>query len=170
MQLGIEVPRTRWVRDSVPRGNYKHVPHALYTIIKRETFFGLYSGYVANLITGCMFSSIQFMLYEEFVTCRSSTDVAFAGLFSGALSGFLTNPFDVIGTRLMVQGCSYGEKSRIIKFGYLESLFELTSREGFRGLFRGVLPRVLWCAPFSGLSFMLYEYSKCVLDGHYMVR
>ena len=164
MQLGVHVPR-RWVRTSVPEGNYKHVPHALYTILRSEGLHGLYSGYCANLITGCMLSSIQFMLYEEFVTSRHSTkDTMLAGCLAGACAGFLTNPLDVIGTRIMVQGQGECLSSRNV-LGYRACFQELYKVEGMRGLFRGAMPRVMWCAPFSGLSFALYEYSKRVLEG-----
>ena len=52
-----------------------------------------------------MLSSIQFMLYEEFVgtnivTVRKYRD----GCLAVREAGFLTNPLDVIGTRIMVQG------------------------------------------------------------------
>ena len=153
--------------------NHKHtitkqqVPHALYTILKSEGLYGLYSGYSANLITGCMLSSIQFMLYEEFVTLRHSPkDTMYSGCLAGACAGFLTNPLDVIGTRIMVQGqgeCLSSSGKDVL--GYRACFQELYKAEGMRGLFRGAMPRVLWCAPFSGLSFALYEYSKRVLEG-----
>ena len=166
MQLGVHVPR-RWVRTSVPEGNYKHVPHALYTILRSEGLHGLYSGYCANLITGCMLSSIQFMLYEEFVgeNRHSTKDTMLAGCLAGACAGFLTNPLDVIGTRIMVQGQGECLSSRKDVLGYRACFQELYKVEGMRGLFRGAMPRVMWCAPFSGLSFALYEYSKRVLEG-----
>jgi solute carrier family 25 (mitochondrial iron transporter), member 28/37 len=176
MQLGTNVPRY-WVRSSVPEGNYKHAPHAIWTIGRLEGVSGLYAGYAANLLTGCLLSATQFMLYEQFkkylcvnIATPRTRETMSAGVLAGAMAGWITNPFDVIGTRIMVQGKgglllleNKDSSSTTELRNYRACFLELFKSEGYRGMFRGAVPRVLWCAPFSGISFAVYEYSKSVL-------
>ena len=52
-----------------------------------------------------MLSSIQFMLYEEFVgENRLTRRIHISRLFGSHVRWILTNPLNVIGTRIMVQG------------------------------------------------------------------
>lgn len=91
-----------------------------------------------------------------------------AGAMAGSIAGFVTNPLDVIGTRIMVQGRG-GLASSSTSFAlgtvsnYRDCFQQLILREGFTGLWRGGLPRVLWCASFSALSFSVYEAAKAWL-------
>jgi hypothetical protein len=55
----------------------------------------------------------------------------------------LTNPFDIVKTRLMVQ-----EKSGVQKYrGLLHGLVTIPREEGFLRLYRGLLPRVMRVPP-----------------------
>jgi len=74
-----------------------------------------------------------------------------SGAVSGCLSSLLTFPADTVRRRMQVRGLvrhgsdSVAESARIFK------------AEGFKGLYRGILPELLKVTPMVGLTFMTYE-------------
>lgn len=96
-----------------------------------------------------------------------------AGAMAGSLAGFLTNPLDVVATRMMVRGTggprsgetasvstSASMTARSATGEYRHCIRHLYVKEGFVGFFRGAVPRVLWCTPFSAISFSVFEKAR----------
>lgn len=77
--------------------------------------------------------------------------VALSGVMAGVLSYGITNPFDLVRTRMVLQQEVYGEKR------VLSVLRAVVRNEGLAALFKGVVPRVLSAAPASAIGSFTYE-------------
>ena len=92
----------------------------------------------------------------------------YKGLFAGFCSAVVTNPFDVARTRLQVDGAlaihEEGPKARIqYKYhGLIGCMKTMVRQEGLGVLAKGMVPRILYMAPISGLAFSVYELCKRV--------
>jgi Mitochondrial carrier protein len=81
----------------------------------------------------------------------------FSGFVAGGIAAGLTNPIDVITTRLMIQ-------DRDGKFGQgAIQVLKTTLSESPFALWRGALPRMIQIAPLMAIQFSLYEYFKGLL-------
>ena len=85
---------------------------------------------------------------------------------------FFTTPFDVAKTRLMTQVKSVGEKTNDFYYrGTFDCLKRVYLEEGWRALFAGVGPRVMWislggAAFFTAYEFVRNTFSKVLDDNH----
>ena len=87
-------------------------------------------------------------------------DTLLCGCISGGLAAALTNPLDVVTSRLMVQDGSTGYGGN----NMLTMLRAILKKEGPTALWRGTLPRVAQTAPLSAISFAVYEAMKSYLS------
>lgn len=87
---------------------------------------------------------------------------------SGAFAAAATSPLDVVKTRLQVM-------QQPASSGLLSVLGDIVREERFRGLFRGVGPRVMIAAPSAAISWGTYEtirgtlhqrWCSCSRDGY----
>mgnify|MGYP006204675527 CR=1 FL=1 len=78
------------------------------------------------------------------------------GTIGGAPGDNLT-PVDVVKTRLQTQG-------DIIKYhGILDTSKVIYQNEGYRGFFKGSVPRMMYFAPSAAITWCVYEYCKKIL-------
>eukprot|EP00941_MAST-03F_sp_MAST-3F-sp1_P001332 g1332.t1 len=154
--------------SSIQKKNYSGVFDALLSVTRREGLRGLYSGYGPCLITDCTYSALQFVLYEKLkkilqkkrniYESENATlqvqDTLFVGAVSGGIAGALSNPLDVITTRLMVQG----EKK--VYRNAVHCCMSMLKKEGPQSLLRGLIPRVIHIAPMASITFAVYEQIK----------
>lgn len=105
---------------------------------------GFYRGYVTTVLREIPFAFIQYPLWEilkkkvcafreiDPTDCSrtiSSTDSLLCGAVAGAVAGFLTTPFDVAKTRIIL-----AEKTDLLASGnILVALRDVYSRNGLRG-------------------------------------
>ena len=82
---------------------------------------------------------------------RMAVVVALSGVLAGAIAYALTNPMDLVRTRMILQQETYGKKH------VLSVLREVARREGVKSLFKGVVARVMSAAPASALGSFTYE-------------
>ncbi len=82
---------------------------------------------------------------------RMAFVVALSGVLAGVVAYGLTNPMDLVRTRMILQQETYGER-RVL--GVLRAV---ARREGLAALFKGVVPRVMSAAPASALGSFTYE-------------
>ncbi|KNC98556.1 uncharacterized protein SPPG_06245 [Spizellomyces punctatus DAOM BR117] len=126
--------------------------------IKSEGVRGLWRGLGPTLWRDVPFSGIYWLTYEKTKTHLpnpTSTHIEFRNAFlSGAVAGtiaaILTTPFDVAKTVMQVGA----------EGGMVPVLREIVRREGWRGLFRGVEPRVAKVAPACAVMVSSYEVGK----------
>lgn len=121
---------------------------------------GLYRGFGATIMREIPFSFIQYPMWEYMKTHWSEwtglpltfISVAICGAAAGGLAAGLTTPLDVVKTRIMLADRS-GEKSA----GALRILCRIFSQSGFRGIFAGFVPRVLWITIGGAVFFGSYD-------------
>lgn len=93
-------------------------------------------------------------------------DTLLCGCISGGIAAALTNPLDVVTSRLMVQDGRGGYGGS----GLFTMLKAILTKEGPSVLWRGTLPRVAQTAPLSAISFAVYEAMKAYLSKSEVLR
>ena len=78
-----------------------------------------------------------------------------ASLVSGGIAGTVTMPFDVIKTRLQLE---LGETG--IRMTSRHVFKEIKSNQGYRGLYNGLVPRILKVSPACAIMMSSYEFCK----------
>eukprot|EP00898_Chlorokybus_atmophyticus_P007189 jgi/Chlat1/7471/Chrsp6S07476 len=148
--------------------------HAFRTILRHEGIPGLYRGFGASLITYAPSSSVWWGAYgasqrgiwrllysagwSETESPSRSAVVAVqtsASLCAGACSAFVTNPLDVIKTRLQVLEMAHGQKPTFFQTGR-----DLIKQEGLKGLTRGLGPRWASSSLWGTAMITTYEFLK----------
>ncbi|RWS09352.1 S-adenosylmethionine mitochondrial carrier protein-like protein [Dinothrombium tinctorium] len=125
--------------------------------VRNEGFKGLYRGYLTTLLREIPFGLVQYPLWE---TLKSKWyqrikqplhpwQATVCGAIAGGFAAFVTTPLDVAKTRIMLAQKGSKHASGDVIF-VLKSIWKSS---GTRGLFSGVVPRVLWIA-FGGALFL----------------
>ena len=119
----------------------------------------LFAGYTAMLQREIPFGCIQFVLFEQLKALKawgtdtqgqvSASYVAACGSVAGGITGFLTNPLDVLKTRRMTG--SLAQSSRSV------TLRAVVEEEGIRSLFAGAGARVAWLSLGGAIFFGAFE-------------
>ncbi|XP_051139588.1 S-adenosylmethionine carrier 1, chloroplastic/mitochondrial-like isoform X2 [Andrographis paniculata] len=141
----VRVP-TEVIKQRIQTGQFVSAPDAVRLIVAKEGFKGLFAGYGSFLLRDLPFDAVQFCIYEQLrigyklAAKRNLNDPenAIIGAFAGAITGALTNPLDLIKTRLMVQGSAKQYK------GIFHCVNTILREEGSSAFFMGMGPRVLW--------------------------
>lgn len=150
-------------------------------IIQQEGVRGLYRGFGASVATFVPSSAIWWAAYGAYqktiwqqyesltgshasgsLQARSSKEVftvqTLSALLAGCTSAVLTNPLDVIKTRLQVASrLSGGPAPSFLSVGR-----QLIAEEGPKGLLRGVAPRVMSTGMWGTCMVTTYEFLKRV--------
>ncbi|XP_038886539.1 S-adenosylmethionine carrier 1, chloroplastic/mitochondrial-like [Benincasa hispida] len=160
----IRVP-TEVVKQRMQTSHFASASNAVHVIVSREGLKGLYAGYGSFLLRDLPFDAIQFCIYEQLrigyklAAQRDPNDPenAIIGAFSGAVTGSITTPFDVIKTRLMVQGSNSQYQ------GIQDCCRTIMKEEGPRAFLKGIGPRVLWIGLGGAIFFGVLEKTKQML-------
>ncbi|XP_047337302.1 mitochondrial substrate carrier family protein E isoform X2 [Impatiens glandulifera] len=131
---------------------------------------GLYAGYCSTLVRDIPFAGLMVTFYEalkDFTKygkkrwfpdsnyhMSSSIEGLLLGGLAGGFSAYLTTPFDVVKTRLQVQG------SNLRYNGWFDAVHKIWVIEGPKGMFRGSIPRIIWYIPASAATFMAVEFLR----------
>ena len=151
-----EVLKTR-----LQSGAIKNLFSGISSILKEEGFRGFFAGYGATLLRDVPYTMLELGLYENIKSfIRSSknlqnlsnTDELSAAAITGAVTGYITTPLDLVKTKIM-SGSS--ESS-----GILDIFRNIYSSQGMSGLFAGSVARVAWLLPFTTIYLGVYEVSK----------
>lgn len=146
-----------------PARNYTSAWHAARVIYRTEGVSGLYTGLLSTLLRDVPFTAIQFALFEQGkrrIVSRTQhaeltgLQASGLGLAVGATAAVVTNPADVVKTRVQVQEGGNARQYR----GVFHCFQRITREEGFPALFRGVGPRVVALAPGSALLLTAFEF------------
>lgn len=157
---------------------YKNSLDCAQQIYKQEGFRGFYKGYWATCYRQILFSSTYFTTYlycKEFVipsvlaTILVTTNVSIlsfdhlnhlvSGLFAGVAGSVVNTPMDVVKTKLQQDLTSpsiIAPKAKI--HSPLQGLFILYQSQGMRGLYAGLIPKLMRAGPGAAISFCIYEY------------
>ncbi|KAL9234749.1 hypothetical protein vseg_009580 [Gypsophila vaccaria] len=151
-----------------PAGAYSGVWHCVKRVLKDEGFGAFYASYRTTVLMNAPFTAVHFATYEAakkgLVEISPHNDDetlivhATAGAAAGALASFVTTPLDVVKTQLQCQGVcgcdrfTNGSIRHVIK--------TIVKKDGYKGLLRGWVPRMLFHAPAAAICWSTYEAAK----------
>lgn len=160
------------IKQRLQCGQYKSPVSAIRGTYKAAGVAGFYRGVVPMLLRDLPFNAVEFVAYEQFkllylkmkeenhaeLTPRES---AVLGALSGATTGVLTTPLDVVKTRLML------EESSLTVGSVIRTLWQ---EGGMSAFFRGVTPRLLWISIGGSIFFTALETTEHALAKHRMSK
>ena len=138
--------------------NYSSTAHALSSILRTEGLRGLTRGLGPTLVRDVPFSGLYLMFYEQLKTwvpedvsrSQGSAAVHFScGLMAGLLASLVTQPADVIKTRLQL---SSGSGLRLTG-----AVLQIYRDRGLGGFTTGLVPRSLRRTLMAALAWTVYE-------------
>lgn len=141
---------------------FRSVLKDIRSLVREQGFRSLWRGLELTLWRDVPFSGIYWTGYEylrhkfrDYKVFRrggeagSFEEAFFAGWLSGTFAAFVTQPFDVSKTRRQVTNAgSGGEVSSTLRL-----MAMIRREEGIRGLWKGVVPRILKVAPACAIMY-----------------
>ncbi|KAJ1610789.1 putative mitochondrial carrier protein [Cryptosporidium canis] len=161
------------VKQRLQVGSYKGMSDCIITMLKKEGICSFYRSLPITLFMNIPQTGLFVLLNENiksFVgekkdSLRQNTfNFVIAGI-SGGIAGFITNPLDVIKTKLQTQAChvSHREAGRVIYPSVKKAFFDTLRKQGIRGMYSGAMARAFLIAPSYALCWGTYETVKNLL-------
>ncbi|CAF1439780.1 unnamed protein product [Adineta steineri] len=153
-----ETKAVPWYNRSIP-GQYSGTIDALLKITRSEGIRSLWSGLPPTLIMSLPNTVIYFTAYEQ-LKCvmgykRTNLNPIIPGIAGGSarmLAVVVTSPLELIRTKKMSQKLSYSDLLKILRVSI--------AADGFRSLWRGLIPTIWRDLPFSIFYWSSYEQLK----------
>lgn len=145
-----------------PARNYRSPIHALKVIYRTEGMRGIYAGGASTALRDIPYTALQFALFETSKDAMrrwqgrekvTSGEAIGLGFFVGVVAATLTNPFDVVKTRMQTQPSGCDKKY----FNVRHCFRRIVAEEGWSALVKGLVPRIAWVAPGSAITFGVFE-------------
>ncbi|KAG6629025.1 hypothetical protein CIPAW_14G054700 [Carya illinoinensis] len=156
-------------RLQLSNNHYAGVWDCVKRVLRDEGLGAFYASYRTTVLMNAPFTAVHFATYEAAkralteISPESASDEqwvahATAGAVAGALAAAVTTPLDVVKTQLQCQGvCGCDRYQR----GSIRDVIRtIVGKDGYRGLLRGWLPRMLFHAPAAAICWSTYEASK----------
>ncbi|KAK6231170.1 hypothetical protein SCA6_001243 [Theobroma cacao] len=148
---------------------YKGVADCVRRVLMEEGIGAFYASYRTTVVMNAPFTAVHFATYEAakrglMEVSPDSTDDerlvvhATAGAAAGALAAAVTTPLDVVKTQLQCQGVCGCDRFSSSSIGNV--IRTIVKKDGYRGLMRGWIPRMLFHAPAAAICWSTYEASK----------
>jgi len=135
---------------------FTDVRKALGVTIKTEGVGGLWKGLAATLLRDVPFSAVYWSCYEHLRPPEFNfSQMLLAGGIAGSIASTITLPADVIKTRFQLD---LGESG--VRKSTQEVVKEILAMQGIKGLYSGLVPRLLKVAPACAIMITSYEYCK----------
>lgn len=154
---------------------YKSMTDCLRYVYKTEGISAFYVSYPTTLSMTVPFTALQFLAYESISTAFNPnkgydplTHCAAGGL-AGGFAAALTTPMDVVKTMLQTRGTASDAELRNVN-GFVQGCKLLVRREGYRGFFKGIRPRVVTTMPSTAICWSAYEACKYVFPISFSFR
>jgi len=151
---------------------YRSIFHCAQVVLRQEGVSALYAGYTTTFCMNIPYATVYYGTYESLKTLFSrrrgkgvsNTYDPFAHVLSGAGAGIsaaaITTPMDVAKTRLQTRSDSHQHYN-----GMLRTLRDIWQVEGWRGLTRGMVPRMVFHSSSAAIMWTTYEAVKAFMDG-----
>lgn len=134
-------------------------------VYRNEGLSAFYVSYPTTLSMTVPFTALQFLAYESISTSMNPdkkydpmTHCA-AGAVAGGFAAALTTPMDVIKTMLQTRGSATDRDLRSVN-SFMAGCRLMYRREGMRGFFKGMKPRIVTTMPSTAICWSAYEFSK----------
>lgn len=142
-------------------------------VMREEGIRAFFASYRTTVVMNAPFTAVHFATYEA--AKRGLTDVspesaadarlvvhATAGAAAGALAAAVTTPLDVVKTQLQCQGVCGCDR---FVTGSIQDVFQtIVKKDGYTGLMRGWMPRMLFHAPAAAICWSTYEAAKALFQ------
>lgn len=151
-------------RLQLHNSQYRGLWDCFQQVLKREGPKAFYLSYPTTLLLNVPFHGLQFPIYERLRlflnptgSYSPSTHIVAGGL-AGATAGFVTTPVDNLKTVLQIRG----ESALLLEkaSGMRGAGRAILEKHGWRGFWRGALPRTLTFMPSTAICWSVYEYFK----------
>ncbi|XP_034035374.1 calcium-binding mitochondrial carrier protein SCaMC-1 [Thalassophryne amazonica] len=161
----MEVLKTRLTLRKT--GQYSGMYDCAKKILKNEGVKAFYKGYIPNILGIIPYAGIDLAIYESIKNLwlsRYAKDTANPGILvllgcgtiSSTCGQLASYPLALIRTRMQAQASVEGTEqlpmTRMVK--------TILEREGFFGLYRGILPNFMKVLPAVSISYVVYEYMR----------
>ncbi|CAJ2508749.1 Uu.00g137750.m01.CDS01 [Anthostomella pinea] len=144
---------------------YRSMPDCARYVYRTEGLSAFYVSYPTTLSMTVPFTALQFLAYESLSTAMNPSKTydpfthCTAGAVAGGFAAALTTPMDVVKTMLQTRGTATDPELRSVN-GFVSGCKLVYQREGFRGYFKGVRPRIVTTMPSTAICWSAYEASK----------
>lgn len=160
----LELIRTKMQSQKL---SYAEIMQALKTVVKYSGISGLWMGLSSTLLRDVPFSAMYWLNYETIKQRFHGKQHSFtfnlgAGAIAGSIAAFLTVPFDVVKTHRQIE---MGEKEIYSdkpgrSSGTWTIIKKIYNQNGIKGLFTGLIPRVIKVAPACAIMIATFEHGK----------
>ncbi|KAM9797326.1 mitochondrial adenyl nucleotide antiporter SLC25A24-like [Syngnathus typhle] len=161
----MEVMKTRLTLRKT--GQYSGMADCAKQIFKREGLKAFYKGYLPNILGIIPYAGIDLAVYESLKNLwlsRYGKNTANPGVLvllgCGTLSStcgqLASYPLALVRTRMQAQASVEGARQLQMK----EMVKTILEKEGFFGLYRGILPNFMKVLPAVSISYVVYEYMR----------
>ncbi|KAI3461682.1 hypothetical protein Pfo_018345 [Paulownia fortunei] len=138
-------------------------------VLREDGIRAFFASYRTTVLMNAPFTAVHFTTYEAAkrglmeVSPESVSDErllvhATAGAAAGALAAGLTTPLDVVKTQLQCQGVCGCD--RFVSGSIPNVVRTIVKKDGYSGLMRGWMPRMLFHAPAAAVCWSTYEAIK----------
>ncbi|XP_004077931.1 solute carrier family 25 member 40 [Oryzias latipes] len=161
--------------------SYRELTACIRSAVETEGWLSLWRGLGPTLLRDVPFSAMYWYNYERgksflaewYKTGEPTLTITFmAGAASGSVASIVTSPFDVVKTRRQVELGELQAKNLSCKTS--ASTFcvmcRIVAEDGFRGLFVGLIPRLIKVAPACAIMISTYEFGKAFFRKHNQER
>lgn len=173
------------VQRSGEGAQYRGIIHATGLIVRSEGLRSLYKGWLPSVLGVIPYVGLNFAVYESLKDwlltrngLKNDQDLSVAtrltcGAIAGSIGQTVAFPLDVVRRRLQVAGWQGASDitgdaaNNLLKSkgtahynGMMDCFIKTVREEGFRALFRGLMPNYLKVAPSIAIAFVSYEQCK----------
>ncbi|XP_053976081.1 mitochondrial 2-oxodicarboxylate carrier isoform X1 [Hylaeus volcanicus] len=152
------------------QSNRKHISHSPSTFAVTQRILtehgfglnGLNKGLSATIMRNSIFNTFYFGIYNSVVPqlLKQKDQVPelllkfIVGFISGTVASCMNIPFDVAKSRIQ------GPQGEIQYKSTLQTIYLVYHREGFRALYKGLVPKILRLGPGGAIMLIVYEQVK----------
>ncbi|KAG5336637.1 S2540 protein, partial [Acromyrmex charruanus] len=159
----LELIRTKMQSQKL---SYAEITQTLKIVVRYSGISGLWMGLSSTLLRDVPFSAIYWLNYETIKRLYSSQQTftfnLVAGAIAGSIAAFFTIPFDVVKTHRQIE---MGEKEiysdKPIRSSTTWTIIQrIYYQNGLKGLFTGLIPRLVKVAPACAIMIATFEHGK----------
>ena len=134
------------------------------SVFQHEGLSAFYVSYPTTLCMTVPFTALQFVAYESISKVMNPSGKydplthCAAGAVAGGFAAGITTPLDVIKTLLQTRGTAADREIRHAK-GLSEAAAIIKQRNGLKGFFRGLKPRIITTMPSTAICWSVEKYT-----------
>ena len=169
LKINFQVQHTTAAARTHTGDKYKGVISSLRLILKENGLRGLYAGNGANAVRVFPYIALQFACFSEYSSVYNNykgrqegskllpVEKLAIGACAGVSSVLVTYPLDIVRGLKTAAGASL-EGTTYNSIG--DVLRSVVQKDGFLGLYRGMVPTLAGVAPYVGVNFLVFETLK----------